>query len=117
MYTRLQPILHVFDLEAEKDFYLKLGFTVTYESEDFAAISFGEGILFGLQRKQDSDPSLFEQQAVWQIGADSIEAVHQICQRENLDVIASPSPQEWGEWVLKVRSPNGYAVLFEGPGT
>lgn len=48
IYTRLQPLLFVSNLIAEKEFYLKLGFDVSYESDDFVAISFADCVQFGL---------------------------------------------------------------------
>ena len=35
LYDRLVPILQVADLQAERDFYVALGFTVSYEGPEF----------------------------------------------------------------------------------
>jgi len=62
MYRRLQPILNVRDLEAEKQFYVQLGFTVSHQAAGFVALSCETCILFGLQAAEQSDPAAFEQQ-------------------------------------------------------
>jgi catechol 2,3-dioxygenase-like lactoylglutathione lyase family enzyme len=115
MYTRLQPVLNVQDVTAEKAFYTSLGFHVNYESEDFLALAYDEGILFGLQHAPQSDPAQFQQQMVWQIGTSSVDAVAQRCMQHHIPIIQPVTLQDWGEWTLIVRSPNGYRVVFEGP--
>jgi catechol 2,3-dioxygenase-like lactoylglutathione lyase family enzyme len=115
MYTRLQPVLFVRDVEAEKRFYLKLGFGASYESPGFAAISYGSCVFFALQARNSADPSAFAGQAVWQIGAARVGPIYEACLREKVEIIEQPRMRGWGEWVLRVRSPNGYEVLFEGP--
>jgi len=115
VYTRLQPILYVRDLATEKEFYRKLGFSVAYEKDDFAAMSYRDTILFGLQVKEGSNAASFEQQLIWQIGVQSVEAVCKLCEQEGLSIGEGPVLQDWGEWTVTVRSPNGYRVVFEGP--
>jgi catechol 2,3-dioxygenase-like lactoylglutathione lyase family enzyme len=113
MYTRLQPILFVQDLGAEVDFYTRLGFEVVHESADFVGLAYGDTILFGLQIRPDGWP-LRAQPLIWQIGTDDIDAVHRRCLREGLEVVAEPAIQSWGEWLMRVKSPGGYHVVFEG---
>lgn len=116
MYTRLQPILYVRHLEAEKEFYRKLGFSIIHEEDDFTAISHGDTILFGLQvKKERGNATSAEQQFIWQIGTRSVEAVCQLCEKEGLSIGEGPLLQGWGEWTVAVHSPNGYRVVFEGP--
>ncbi len=117
MYTRLQPILSVRNLAAEKDFYQKLGFILAYDTADFVAFSYGTTILFGLQHNEAADLSGMEQQLLWQIGTSSVRAVEERCLAAQLDIMEAPQLQPWGEWTLKVQSPNGYTVIFEGPET
>ncbi|HEX6292799.1 MAG TPA: VOC family protein [Herpetosiphonaceae bacterium] len=115
MYTRLQPVLNVQDVDAEKAFYTALGFRIDYEADDFKALAYGEAILFGLQAAPQSDPAQLDQQLIWQIGTSSVQAVAQRCAEHAIPVIQPATLQEWGEWTLIVRSPNGYRVIFEGP--
>lgn len=113
-YTRLQPHVFVKDVDAEKDFYVKLGFGVTYESQGFAAIGYGDSILFGLREDSSSDPEKLAEQIYWQIGVKRVRAVEGTCKAKGLNIVQAPELQSWGEWIMKVRSPNGIVVGFEG---
>jgi catechol 2,3-dioxygenase-like lactoylglutathione lyase family enzyme len=115
VYTRLQPILNVRSIEVEKQFYVRLGFKVTYQAEGFVALAFGEQILFGLQQAEHADPLAFEQQMLWQIGVDSVGEVANLCEREGLLIETPMKLQPWGEWTLAICSPCGYRITFEGP--
>ena len=115
MYTQLQPVLYIKTLMAEKEFYQKLGFTVSYDEPEFAVMAYEDSILFGLQVREQFDPAQVEQQLLWQIGTRSVGSVYKVCERENLEVVQRPTLQDWGEWTLVVKSPNGYRVIFEGP--
>ena len=111
MYLRLQPILFVSNLEAEKNFYKQLGFTITYEGTKFVAVAHGD-ILFGLQHKPDVD--LTNLPFIWQIGSSDVEIIYRMCSMANIPIIQKPTLEDWGEWSLIVESPNGYRVIFEG---
>jgi hypothetical protein len=113
-YTRLQPLLFVRSLVAEKEFYLKLGFDVSYESDDFVAISFSDCLLFGLLSKPDFQLDS-NTPMIWQIGTTSVAGVYEISKQEHLEIVESPIEQDWGEWTVKIKSPSGYIVIFEGP--
>lgn len=113
MFTRLQPILYVENLAAEAEFYRRLGFETVFESDTFVGLSYGEGILFGLEHKPGHGP-LTEQPLLWQIGTDDIEAVHQRCKSEGIEILVPPRLEEWGDLTMQVCSPNGYHVTFEG---
>ncbi len=113
MLTRLQPVLFVADLDAEIAFYLALGFEVQYQEPGFAGLAWADRILFGLQR-QDGATFDAAQPLIWQIGTDDIDAVHQRCSQAGLPVIKTPERQGWGEWLMRLRSPNGYQVVIEG---
>jgi predicted enzyme related to lactoylglutathione lyase len=99
----------------ESQFYTRLGFEVFDEMEGFSALSYDKCILFGLQEETHCDPSGFTKHAIWQIGTEDIDAVHKVCEREGIDIIQEPELQDWGEWIMKVKSPNEYTVLFESP--
>jgi catechol 2,3-dioxygenase-like lactoylglutathione lyase family enzyme len=115
VYKRLQPILNVRNLETEKLFYVQMGFKVAYQSTGFAAVQFGDQILFGLQESTQGDPAAFEQQMIWQFGVDSVRAIAQHCEREKIPVEKPMALQSWGEWLIVLRSPDGYRIAFEGP--
>lgn len=112
-FTGLQPILHVHDVPAEVEFYQKLGFSVITQDPDFAALQYGDRILFGLQPiPEEADLSLTG--LVWQIGVADIDQIIQVCLKNKIDLYTLPAEQSWGEWLMSVRSPNGILVYFEG---
>lgn len=115
MSIRLQPILNVRNVEAEKQFYVCLGFTVAYQADGFVALALGDGLLFGLRQTERADPTAFEQQMYWQFGVESVRDVARQCDREGLSIETPMTVQTWGEWVLVLRSPGGYRIAFEGP--
>jgi len=115
VYRRLQPILNVRSIEVEKQFYVRLGFKVTYQAEGFVALASGEHLLLGLREAEQADPAAFEQQMYWQFGVDSVRDVARQCEREGLSIETPMTLQTWGEWVLVLRSPGGYRIAFEGP--
>ncbi|MBE0696793.1 MAG: hypothetical protein IH586_07710, partial [Anaerolineaceae bacterium] len=84
-----------------------------YQEDNFAGISDGGSILFGLLSRNKEKP-VVDQPIVWQIGTKDIDGVHQRCMEETLEVLQPPEKQNWGEWVMIVQSPNGYQVYFEG---
>jgi catechol 2,3-dioxygenase-like lactoylglutathione lyase family enzyme len=102
-------------METEKQFYVRLGFTVVYQVEGFVALASGEQVLFGLQEAEQGDPAAFEQQMRWQFGVGSVREVARHCGRLGLPVEMPMTLQAWGEWMLVLRSPNGYRIAFEGP--
>lgn len=113
LYTRLQPILKVRDLTAEARFYNVLGFAVQSESESFASIRYGEQLLFGLKLEPGlsvAGPPAF----VWQIGVQSVRAIHEIAMHAQLPLVENPMLQPWGKWTIKLKSPDGHTVIFEG---
>ncbi len=113
LYTRLQPILKVRDLTAEARFYNVLGFAVQSESDSFASIRYGEQLLFGLELEPalsvGGPPAL-----IWQIGVQSVRAIHEIAMHAQLPLVENPVLQPWGEWTIKLKSPDGHTVIFEG---
>ncbi len=114
LYTRLQPVLYVHDLEAEKAFYAKLGFTVKDETATFASVTNGDTLLFGLLYNANFRLVNYGQPLVWQIGVNSVQAVYEICERGKLKIEEMPELQDWGEWTMAIGSPNGWYVTFEG---
>jgi hypothetical protein len=67
LYDRLVPILEVADLQGERDFYVVLGFTVSYEGPEFpefVALAHGP-IEFGIQQDDDFTPKLADRVVQW----------------------------------------------------
>ncbi len=117
--TRLVPILYVRDLNAERSFYETLGFTVTYEGTEypeFIAIGCGS-VEFGLERREDFDGAQAPQVLIWQLGVSSVDAAAAVCQQAGIAcALETHEPGEnWRYRTLRLRSPNGFEVLLEGP--
>ncbi len=119
-YTTLLPILYIKDLQAEKEFYLKLGFELSYEDfselPNFIALKFGDNVEFGLEQKDNFDVSKAGQVLVWQIGVDDINKVLKICHDKGIPIIQAPQTHNYKSFSnqdLIIKSPNGYRVTFE----
>ena len=66
--TKLAPILHVKDPDAERRFYEQLGLRTTYEGPEypgFIAVC-NDQVEFGLSRRADADPAAAG--ITWQLG-------------------------------------------------
>jgi hypothetical protein len=117
LYTMLMPILKVKDLDAEVAFYLLLGFELSYNGEDFKAITYADCIEFGLSRKADVNVEGVSQHFTWQIAVNSVQEVLDICREKNLEVVQGLKKYtyDFGDvCTITVKSPNGYDVVFEG---
>lgn len=120
MYKRLIPILPVSDVVLERDFYEQLGFerhlnpSEAYPESEFAALDYGAHILFGVARSSDFDSKTAECRLWWQIEASDLDAVHRRAADARLPIEQAPQLESWGQRTLKIRSPNGYLVVFEG---
>jgi len=118
LFNRLIPILFVDDLEAERDFYLHLGFTLSYqgpEFPDFIALASGP-LEFGLESTPDADPQFPNRVLTWQWGVTDIELA-----KRRLTAAGVSFREEWviprEDWkyrVLHARTPNGYHLMLEG---
>ena len=98
-------------------FYLLLGFELSYNGEDFKAITYADCIEFGLSRKADVNVEGVSQHFTWQIAVNSVQEVLDICREKNLEVVQGPKKYtyDFGDvWTIIVKSPNGYDVVFEG---
>ena len=114
MYRRLQPLLTVQNLLGEATFYRNLGFALIEFGSDSVTVAYEESVLFGLVHSDDFDPDAANQFLSWQFGVESVEAIYQICREKQIEPLELPALQSWGEWILKLSSPNGYVVIFEG---
>jgi catechol 2,3-dioxygenase-like lactoylglutathione lyase family enzyme len=120
LFQRLIPILFVADVQAERDFYISLGFTVTYqgaEFPDFIALGLGS-IEFGISRREDFTADLPDRVLTWQFGVADIELTKQRLTAGGVafhEEWVTPR-EDWKYRMLHTRSPNGYHLLLEGPG-
>ena len=113
--TKLLPILHVADPDAERRFYAKLGLRTTYEGPEYPGfIAVGnDSVEFGLSRRSDASPS--SSQLTWQLGVSDIDAAITACEQAGLafQVITERPREDWTYRMVKVSSPNGMEVLLE----
>ena len=74
LFSRIIPILFVGDLQAERDFYVGLGFHVTYEGPEypyFLALGHGK-VEFGIEWRQDFSPAGPDKVLTWQFGVSDL---------------------------------------------
>jgi hypothetical protein len=119
LFTRLVPILYVADLGAERRFYEALGLRVTYEGPEYPNfIAIGDHTLeFGLERREHFDAGAVAQVLLWQLGVSDVDEAAIVCRQAGLPFeTRTHEPAEgWKYRTLRLRSPNGYLVLLEGP--
>jgi catechol 2,3-dioxygenase-like lactoylglutathione lyase family enzyme len=119
LFERLIPILFVNDLQAERDFYVSLGFSVTYqgaEFPDFVAVGHS-AIEFGISRQEGFTADLPDHVLTWQFGVTDIEMTMQRLTAGGLafrEEWVTPR-EDWKYRVLHARTPSGYHLLLEGP--
>ena len=117
--TKLVPILHVADPDAERRFYEQLGLRTTYEGPEYPGfIAVGnDAVEFGLSRRPGADPA--GSGLTWQLGISDVEAAITACQRAGLpfEVTVERPRQDWTYRIVRVRSPNGMDVLLEEQGS
>jgi catechol 2,3-dioxygenase-like lactoylglutathione lyase family enzyme len=113
--TKLVPILHVKDPDAERRFYEQLGLRTTYEGPEYPGfIAVGnDAVEFGLSRRVDADPQ--SSGLTWQLGVSDVDAAISACERSGLayEVAVEQPRDDWTYRVVKVQSPNGMEVLLE----
>ena len=117
LFSRIIPVLFVRDLAAERDFYIRLGFHVTYEGPEYPDFtSLGHGpVEFGIERRHDFRTGAPDHVLTWQFGVTDIDEARQrlidagVPFREELMAPAA----DWKYRVLHARTPNGYHLLLE----
>lgn len=106
------------DLDAEVDFYAKLGFELTYQGDEFPGFVAlrADGVEFGLQQVSSFERGQIANVLVWQLEAQSLRPV---LERARLHGWQVDGPRQyWPEqdaWELIVHTPNGYGLVVEGP--
>jgi catechol 2,3-dioxygenase-like lactoylglutathione lyase family enzyme len=113
--TKLLPILHVPDPDAERRFYERLGLHTTYEGPEYPGfIAVGNhGVEFGLSRRPGADPA--HPGFTWQLGVRDADAAIAACQEAALsfEVTQERPREDWSYRIVKLRSPNGMEILLE----
>jgi catechol 2,3-dioxygenase-like lactoylglutathione lyase family enzyme len=113
--TRLVPILHVPDPDAERRFYELLGLRTTYEGPEYPGfIAVGnDTVEFGLSRRPGADPAA--PGLTWQLAVRDADDAIAACERAGLpfEVIIERPREDWTYRIITVRSPNGMPVLLE----
>jgi catechol 2,3-dioxygenase-like lactoylglutathione lyase family enzyme len=113
--TKLLPILHVEDPDAERRFYEQLGLRTTYEGPEYPGfIAVGnDAVEFGISRDPEANPAASP--VTWQLGVSDVDAAIAACERSGLSFeVATERPREdWTYRIVTVRSPNGMQVLLE----
>jgi len=111
--TKLVPILHVPDPEAERRFYEQLGLRTTYQGPEYPGfIAVGnDAVEFGLSLRPGASPP----DLTWQLGISDVDAVIAACERAGLrfEVTVEQPREDWSYRVITVRSPSGMEVLLE----
>jgi catechol 2,3-dioxygenase-like lactoylglutathione lyase family enzyme len=113
--TKLVPILHMPDPDAERRFYEQLGLRTTYEGPEYPGfIAVGnDAIEFGLSRGAGAEPSISG--LTWQLAVSDVDAAIAACEQSNLtfEVTVERPRADWTYRIVKVQSPNGMEVLLE----
>jgi catechol 2,3-dioxygenase-like lactoylglutathione lyase family enzyme len=113
--TRLVPILHVEDPDAERRFYEQLGLRTTYEGPEYPGfIAVGnDSVEFGLSRRAGANAATSA--VTWQLGVSDVDAAIRACEQCGFRfmVIVERPRADWTYRVVKVRSPNGMEVHLE----
>lgn len=117
LFRRIIPILFVSDLRAERDFYLRLGFRVTYEGPEYPYfIALGHGpVEFGLEWHEGFSPAAPDRVLTWQFGVSDLDEAKKVFEAAGVpcrEELMTPSA-DWKYRVLHARTPNGYHLLLE----
>jgi catechol 2,3-dioxygenase-like lactoylglutathione lyase family enzyme len=113
--TKLLPILHVEDPDAERHFYEQLGLRTTYEGPEYPGfIAVGNAAVeFGLSHRPGANSAVST--VTWQLGVSDADAAIAVCERLRLpfEVVTERPREDWSYRIVKVQSPNGMEVHLE----
>ena len=122
----LIPILNVSDLQESVDWFGKLGWTKNWDWGDppsFGSVSSGPCTVFlckdaqggrarggaavtgGVDAEQDSDAGVW--MAIW---VDDVDAVHERCLEEGIEVTYPPTDEEWRVREMHIRHVDGHVI-------
>jgi catechol 2,3-dioxygenase-like lactoylglutathione lyase family enzyme len=119
LYTRMVPILFMTDVAAERDFYVKLGFRVSYEGPeypDFIALAYGS-LEFGIEQSSQFGMEYPNRVLTWQLGVGDVDAAKERLTEAEIEFREEwMTPREdWRYRVLHCTTPNNYHLMLEGP--
>jgi catechol 2,3-dioxygenase-like lactoylglutathione lyase family enzyme len=117
LFSRIIPILFVGDLQAERKFYERLGFHVTYEGPEYPYfIALGHGkIEFGIEWRADFSANAPDRVLTWQFGVNDLDLAKKRLDEAGVryrEELMTPS-EDWQYRVMHARTPNGYHLLLE----
>lgn len=122
----VNPILNVSDLVASFDWFERAGWTKLWEFGEppsFGAVGSGVVEIFlchnaqggrgrsGLTRTGGADGRDDAERGVWlSIWVDDVDAVHEHCLAQGLDVTYPPTDEPWGVREMHLRHPDGHVL-------
>ena len=90
LFDMLVPIIYVKDLQAEKRFYLDLGFEISYEGSkfpDFIGIKCGDKIEFGLEKKKYVNIKEVNKLFFWQMTVNNLHKLIHLCRKKGINIL------------------------------
>jgi hypothetical protein len=113
LFDRLVPVLAVIDLPAERNFYVRLGFTVIDRRPDLVTLRAG-AVEFGLERRITFNAEHAARTLVWQIRIHKIDEVRDQLRAANLPFREHSATCDGEQCtVLQLTTPNGYRLLLQ----
>jgi len=116
---QLVPILNVSDLEESIAWFVKLGWAKRWDWGEsagpptFGAIGSGACDIFLCLNGQGGRG---DEHGVWlSIWVDDVDALHTVCQREEIVVLQPPQSEPWGVREMHVQHPDGHVFRFTQP--
>jgi hypothetical protein len=111
--------LYVDDPYTERDFFGRFGFKTIYEGDEFPgflAVECGS-VCFGLSRNKVLEAITAYDCVRWQLIVDDVDEIVSVCAAAGLpcEVAVEEGGTTHRSRVVKVISPNGVVVWFEGP--
>ena len=111
---RAVPCLPADDLSVAKDFYTKLGFTVTFEATED-----GKNGIMGVERGTisltiDAPMSGHGRDACVSLHVDDADRYYEEW-RQHIDIPRAPKDEYWGARTFGVQDPSGNTVFVIGP--
>ncbi|HEY2791653.1 MAG TPA: VOC family protein [Micromonosporaceae bacterium] len=114
----LHPILYVPDQYAERDFYLRFGFETVYEGPEFPGfLAVGTGsVIIGLSSRPEAHVGGLDN-IRWQFVVDDVDEIVSACEAAGIpyEIEVETGGDTHRTRIVKVRSPGGVLVWFEGP--
>jgi hypothetical protein len=117
--SAFHPIMYVPDPYAERDFFELFGFETVYEGDEFPGfLAVGSGdVRLGLSSNGELPADGGHAAIRWQFIVDDVDDIIVACEQANLayDVLVEEGGQTHRARCVKVESPNGMPIWFEGP--